>query len=552
MAACVISGRWIAVTSVVAVMVLGGGAACGQWEQLHKLTADDAATGDRFGWSVASCGDHAIVGVSHDDDAGSESGSAYVFDVITGEQLHKLTADDAAEGDWFGVSVGISGDLTIVGAYYDDDAPYADSGSAYVFDVITGEQLHKLTADDAAEGDWFGISVGISGDLAIVGAPYNDVAGSNSGSAYVFDVITGEQLHKLTADDAVAGDCLGVSVGISGDLAIVGAYYDDDAGSESGSAYVFDATTGDQLHKLTADDAAADDRFGYSVAISDDLAIVGAHGDDDAVSTSGSAYVFSGSDPDGDGIFDPIDNCPNHYNPEQADCDGDGVGDVCTIIECDGSTWCDDCNENGVPDECDIADGTSGDCNENGIPDECELADGSSFDCNDNGILDECDIADGTSEDCQPNGIPDECDIADGTSEDWDGDGIPNECDCIGDVIEDGVVDVTDLLVLLSKWGPCPPEGPCLGDVNGSGEVDVVDLLLLLGAWGPCEEQPPPCPWDFNGDGFVDDFDMDILVEHWGDCPDPPEECPWDFTDDGCVSVLDMNVVYRQYGQCPG
>ena len=84
---------------------------------------------------------------------------------------------------------------------------------------------------------------------------------------------------------------------------------------------------------------------------------------------------FEGEEPDqdGDGIPDGEDNCPYHYNPDQADCDDDGYGDVCTIADCPGESWCDDCNGNWIPDECDIADGSSSDDNSNGIPDECEL-----------------------------------------------------------------------------------------------------------------------------------------------------------------------------------
>jgi len=99
-----------------------------------------------------------------------------------------------------------------------------------------------------------------------------------------------------------------------------------------------------------------------------------------------------GPDSDEDGIPDDFDNCPDHYNPDQADCDGDGVGDVCTIIECDGSPWCSDCNLNGIPDGCDLDDGFSQDCNENSIPDECDLENGVLHDDNGNGYPDECEI----------------------------------------------------------------------------------------------------------------------------------------------------------------
>ena len=260
-------------------------------DELFKLTASDAAADDEFGYSVAVSGNTAVVGARHDDDAGTLSGSAYLFDVTTGSQLYKLTASDAAAVDLFGTSVAISGNTAVVGAEGDDDVG-SSSGAAYLFDVTTGNQLYKLTASDIWASDKFGISVAISGNVAIVGAYGNSDAGLTSGSAYLFDVSTGNELFKLTASDAAEGDNFGYAVAISGNTAIVGARYDDDAGSLSGSAYLFDVTTGNQLFKLTASDAAADDKFGVSVAISGNTAIVGAYADDDGGSGSGSAYLF--------------------------------------------------------------------------------------------------------------------------------------------------------------------------------------------------------------------------------------------------------------------
>ena len=106
------------------------------------------------------------------------------------------------------------------------------------------------------------------------------------------------QLAKLTAADGAANDIFGHSVAISDGIAVVGAFGDKDKGSYSGSAYVFemsdssDANSWTQVAKLTADDGAAYDNFGASVAISDGTIVVGAYNDDDKGSNSGSAYVF--------------------------------------------------------------------------------------------------------------------------------------------------------------------------------------------------------------------------------------------------------------------
>jgi len=150
---------------------------------------------------------------------------------VSSVELHKLTASDAATYDLFGVSVAISGSTAIVGAYHNDDAG-SDSGSAYLFDVATGSQMTKLTASDAATYDDFGASVAISGSTALVGASGNNDAGGSSGSAYLYDFSDPCNIieTKLTASDAAAFDHFGVSVAISGSTAIVGAYLDDDAG----------------------------------------------------------------------------------------------------------------------------------------------------------------------------------------------------------------------------------------------------------------------------------------------------------------------------------
>ncbi|MCH8807510.1 MAG: FG-GAP repeat protein, partial [Planctomycetes bacterium] len=117
-----------------------------------------------------------------------------------------------------------------------------------------GDQLAKLLPDDGAAGDLFGHSVAISGATAIVGTPYDDDNGIDSGSAYLFDITTGRQIAKLLADDGATHHDFGVSVAISGATAIVGATRDDDNGNASGSAYLFATASGRQIAKILPDD----------------------------------------------------------------------------------------------------------------------------------------------------------------------------------------------------------------------------------------------------------------------------------------------------------
>jgi len=264
--------------------------------ELYKLVSSDIAVSDQFGFSVSVFGSYAIVGSPYDDDDGASSGGAYIFDLTTGNQIYKLTSSDANSLDQFGYSVGISSNYAIVGVPYDDDNG-ASSGSAYIFDINTGLQIYKLTASDGASGDNFGKSVSISGDSVIVGADGNDDSGSGSGSAYIYSKDQGGvdnwgEVYKLLASDGASGDGFGWSVGIDGNYAVVGAFKNDDSGSSSGSAYIFDLTTGLQKYKLTASDAAENDQFGYSVSISGSSAIVGSPYDDDNGASSGGAYIY--------------------------------------------------------------------------------------------------------------------------------------------------------------------------------------------------------------------------------------------------------------------
>ena len=239
-----------------------------------------------------------VTGNETDPETSSNSVSqSTAVNPFTWSQQAKLTASDAAASDDFGASVAVSGDTAAVGAPFDDDAG-SSSGSAYVFvRGSTWSQQAKLTASDAAVSDRFGKSIAVSGDTAAVGAPFDDDAGSSSGSAYVFvrSGSTWSQQAKLTADDGAAFDEFGASVAVSGNTAVVGAPFDDDAGNSSGSAYVFvrSGSTWIQQAKLTASDAAASDRFGTSIALSGDTVVVGANrADPEGKTNAGAAYVF--------------------------------------------------------------------------------------------------------------------------------------------------------------------------------------------------------------------------------------------------------------------
>jgi len=207
---------------------------------------------DRFSYSVSISGNYAIVGALNEDDAsGTNSGKAYIFDVTTGNLLHTLDNPNPygiSVNDRFGRSVSISGNYAIVGAYTEDDASGTDSGKAYIFDVTTGNLVHQLNNPNpvgSSADDAFGVSVSISGNYAIVGAYLeDDASGNDSGKAYIFDVTTGNLVATLDNPNTFStslNDYFSNSVSISGKYAIVSAWREDDTGgADSGKAYIYE------------------------------------------------------------------------------------------------------------------------------------------------------------------------------------------------------------------------------------------------------------------------------------------------------------------------
>ncbi|WP_123521307.1 FG-GAP repeat protein, partial [Pseudofulvimonas gallinarii] len=268
----------------------------GNWIQQDKLVAADAEAYDGFGYSVALEGDTALVGARFEATGGTEAGAAYVFVRGSGNwsQQAKLVAVDAEAYDWFGWSVALDGDTALVGAPYEGDGGSA-AGAAYVYVRSGGSwsQQAKLVAGDAQAGDQFGLSVALDGDTALVGA-YGESAFAGAAYVYVHSGGIWSQQAKLVAGDAQAGDWFGWSVALDGDTVLVGAPYEDDGGTEAGAAYVYvrGGVNWIQQAKLVAGDPQAYDVFGLSVALDGDTVLVGAYGEDDGGADTGAAYVF--------------------------------------------------------------------------------------------------------------------------------------------------------------------------------------------------------------------------------------------------------------------
>jgi hypothetical protein len=262
-----------------------------------RLTAAEGMAWDAFGISLDIDGTTAILGA---DGSGEGRGAAYVFVRGAGgwTQQAKLTAGDGMPGDYFGRSVSLDGDMAVVGA----SGANAEQGAAYVFVRSGGSwtQQARLTAADGAPTDRFGERVAIDGDTALVGTryPLPFMGETRCDPAYVFVRSGGiwTQQARLMASDQVVGDKFGSSLAIAGDTALLGAS-SDTVGSNAaqGSAYVFLRAGGawsEQAHLIAADGAAVD-RFGASVALDGDTALIGADGGGGY--QLGSAYVFARS-----------------------------------------------------------------------------------------------------------------------------------------------------------------------------------------------------------------------------------------------------------------
>lgn len=277
----------------------------GTWIEEQKLKANDPTVGAEIGRAVSVRGDTVLIGAELDSQSGWFAGAAYVFERIGGTwtETQKLFSGDPDDGDAFGCSLSLSGTRVLIGALTDDAAvPSSNRGAAYVFENAGGLWIEqqKLTASDAGDNDYMGSSVSLDGTTALIGAHGNSGPPFHAGAAYVFELQLGvwSEAQKLTAGDPSVDDTFGISVALSGDVALIGACSDDDLASQSGSAYAFRrvGSTWVQTGKLLALDGGTNNLFGLTAALSGATAIIGAPFDDDAcpgTCFSGSAYVFA-------------------------------------------------------------------------------------------------------------------------------------------------------------------------------------------------------------------------------------------------------------------
>jgi hypothetical protein len=271
------------------------------WQQQAKLFVEPFFEGDTLGGNVALNNDVAMLGIMKRDDKGKDSGAVVSFErqQNTWKQTQVFTAPDAKPGDAFGQSIALTDKILVIGAPR-NDASGKDSGAAYIY-KREGDAWHyqtKITANDGAAGDLFGISVAVDANTILVGADLHDEGAENAGAVYVYTLNDNhwKQEAKLVASDAGKTDIFGVRVALSENTALISARRDDidELGVDAGSAYIFerDGNSWKQVNKLISPDGKADDRFGRGVALNGGTAIISAMNHDANGTDTGALYIY--------------------------------------------------------------------------------------------------------------------------------------------------------------------------------------------------------------------------------------------------------------------
>lgn len=273
--------------------------------QLSKLDTPAIEGPDQLLFGAAIGPSRAMVATRNWAFTGTYNPRVWLFDTTDPANpvfLMHIQPSDAAFSDDFGDDIAIDGSVALVGAPGNNGAA-TFSGAAYLFDTMTGSEIGKIIASDGESVDQFGWAVDLDGDIAIVGARWEDESAPNGGAAYLYDVsdpANPVELAKLFATAADQNDYFGFSVAVSGDLAAVGAMFDDDLGLDSGAVYIYDISNPSSpvmSKKLLASDGKDSDDFGWSVALEGNTLLVGSRTDDDIFPGAGSAYLFDVTDP---------------------------------------------------------------------------------------------------------------------------------------------------------------------------------------------------------------------------------------------------------------
>ncbi len=262
------------------------------WQWMGKLTGSASGSGSELGESVAIDGPWVAVGAPNDVVFPNSSGTVTLFERggLYWSEVVRLVPSDGADGDHFGDSVDLDGDVCVVGAPLKNGLVGADSGVAYVYRRVGGTWTEeaKLQAFDFKQDDRFGWRVAVSGATIAVSSPQDDDLGVDSGSLYVYEHVAGSwSLQAKLTSQLGTSKRLGENLALDGDRLV--------ASSEvMARVAVFERSAGtwSETDSLVGHDTVAGDRYASSVALDGDVLVVGASADDDAAKDSGSVYVY--------------------------------------------------------------------------------------------------------------------------------------------------------------------------------------------------------------------------------------------------------------------
>lgn len=263
---------------------------------ISTLTSPDPQEYGEFGLSVATSGNIAVVGAPFESSNGlTYAGNAYVFNAETGALITSLTSPNAQASGLFGQSVATNGKVAVVGAPYENSEDLRLAGNVYIFNAVSGNLNGNLSSPHAWENGLFGYSVAISGSSVVVGAPFEESEDHEfGGNVYIFNSNSDVYLAGLTSPNPARFGYFGWSVAISGNVVAVGAYRESSNGHiHSGNAYTYNVRTGELIRTLTSHTEREFGHFGWSVAISGKVVVVGApHEKIPGHEHAGLAYIF--------------------------------------------------------------------------------------------------------------------------------------------------------------------------------------------------------------------------------------------------------------------
>ena len=552
--------------------------------EITKLLASDGADNDYFGISVSIDNTTMAIGALRDDDNAVDTGSVYIFDKdINGnwQQTAKLNASDGVANDRFGIQVILRGDELFVGSL--SDSSVNDDGAVYIFNRdssgtwFESAKLIPPPNSNTGSNSFFASALSLDGDTLLVGSSHDDVAGGNAGAVFVYENdVSGNWNYQVTIlPPPSSTQFFGISVSLEGDTALVGASWDIDIGVRAGAAFIYERDVSgiwSLQDKLHASDGMADDNFGQKVSLRNATAIISSPWNDEIGTNAGGVYVFEKdnagtwsqitkvlasngiqSDFFGSSIaFDGeilVVGAPGH----DSIINGNGSGGAYVYQKSTGGTWSEELilvpadaapnDQYGVTVALDLATVALGSTNVKDLTGDrlgaTVVYELSELDTDGDGVVD-------SSDNCPAIINPDQADN--------DLDGMGNVCDADDD--NDSILDLADNCVFTANLDQADTDGDGVGDVcDGDLDGDTV-----INAIDNCPANPNIDQTDTDGDLLGDACDADDDNDGIADIA--PDNCPLtpnadqsdidnDFIGDACDADIDGDGVVNSADNCP-